>query len=295
MKTSVLSLSFKVALALIVGAPGMPSAFAHDPIVDQVLEWCDSSITVLEEAQRDAQISYSRGNFSQAKSQLMQGLVNASRRGDKWGSRGSLTKLAIDRVTQIGVAVNREVAREHLGVKTTAAFLFSGYNFILEDVYDLDVNYYVQRRHGRNGGSSSCRSGCGNDASDYEIRYLRFVKAELSMVMDALSVGSSRGGSVPYGTPRAGLKALEIIAKASAADLRDSMYVNDYACTVRSLESLSRNLNAYLTQGVCTNYRNDPEAFYSAFNEGHFLASQIEYGMSCGGSNSNYGSRRGRY
>lgn len=273
MKLSIFVRTLQSAVFFLAVSGGGLSAQAQDTGYDPIIEWCNHSVTILDQAEEHAKSLYTRGRVKDAKNVLLGALQRAASSAPGFGRRGPITMRAIQRVTQIATLVDRSISNDPLGDRTSVVFLFSGYRFIRNVAENLDVPYYVPYYYGRRGDDF--------DIQAFERVYVRIAADQLSMVIDALVLETGRG-SVPLGTPRAVLKAIEVAAAASASDLRNSLWAVSFACEIQQLSALSARLASF-NSGSRTYYSNEQEAFYSATDEVRYIVGVINYGYGCGG------------
>lgn len=268
MKTSnlVRSFLFITVLAALVGHT--PTVRAQDGY-DSIIEWCNDSILILDQAEGEAKRVYSMGRVKDAKNILLGGLQRASSMAPGFGRRGPITMKAIQRVTQIAHLVDRSISSDSLGDRTSVVFIFRGYAFIRDVSQNLDIPYYLPYYYDR----------CGRDfdVEQFERAFVQIAADQLDMAVDSLVLN---GGNVPLGTPRAVLKAMEVAAAASAMDLRNSLWAVNFACEIQQLSGLSAKLASF-NAGNRTLYRSEPEAFYATTAEAKYLVSMIRSGLGC--------------
>lgn len=281
MKVSIVARTLRSAFvmaAIFTLAGGVASARARSISADPILDWCNDSITILNSAEENARMVYSRGRVQEAKSILMNGLAEASAHPPGWGSRGPVTMLAIQRVKKIATAVNAEIASDVLGDRTSAVYLFRGYQFIRDVALELDQPFYIPYYYGSHHGG--CRDRCrGFDIEAFERAFVRYSAEQLESVVDSLTLRGPHGDT-PLGAPRAVLKALQIAAAASAYDLRNSLWAANFSCEIRELNQLSGKISAFLA-GNRSLFRNEPEAFYATTTESRYLSHRIASGQHC--------------
>lgn len=275
MKTSNLVRSFQLVLVLSVFSGSASPAHAQEVGYDPIIEWCGDSVSLLDQAEEQAKMVYSMGRSTEAKNILLSALQRAASIAPTFGRHGPITMKAIQRVTQIATLVDRSISDDRLGDRTSVVFMFRGYSFIRDVAQNLDIPYYVPYYYDRRSGDF--------DVEQFERAFIQIASAQLEMVIDSLVISGGQRGSVPLGTPRAVLKALEVAAAASAADLRNSLWAVNFACEIQQLLGLSAKLAAF-NAGNRTLYRSEPEAFYATTAEARYLVGMISGGMRCGGS-----------
>ncbi len=280
MKTSILVRSFQVAVVLSTLVGAAPAVHADTIGYDPIVEWCNDSVSILDQAEQQAKMVYSMGRTKDAKNILLGALQHASSVAPGFGrGRGPITMRAIQRVTQIATLVDRSISNDLLGDRTSAVFMFRGYNFIRDVAQNLDVPYYVPYTYGRRGGDF--------DVGAFEEAFVQIAADQLDMVVDSLVLGGGQRGTVPLGTPRAVLKAMEVAAAASAYDLRNSLWAANFACEIQQLSGLSAKLASF-NAGNRSLYRSEPEAFYATTAEAKYLVGMISNGLGCAGYSSQY-------
>jgi len=268
MKTSNLVRSFLFVAVLSAFVGHAPVVRAQDGY-DSLIEWCNDSLLILDQAEGEAKRVYSMGRVKDAKNILLGGLRSASAMAPGFGRRGPITMKAIQRVTQIAHVVDQSISNDQLGDRTSAVFIFRGYAFIRDVSQNLDIPYYLPYYYNR----------CGRDfdIEQFERAFVQIAADQLGMAVDSLVLN---GGSAPLGTPRAVLKAMEVAAAASAMDLRNSLWATSFACEIQQLSGLSMKLASF-NSGNRTIYQSEPEAFYATTAEAKYLVSMIHSGLGC--------------
>lgn len=285
MKTSILVRSFQIAAVLTALVASAPAVHAQQIGYDPIIEWCNDSVTILDQAEEQAKMVYSMGRTRDAKNILLSALQRASSTAPSFGRSGPITMRAIQRVTQISTLVSRSISNDFLGDDTSVIFMFRGYAFIRDVAQNLDTPYYVPYYYGRRGNDF--------DAEQFKYAFVQVAADQLGMVLDALVIQGGQRGTVPLGTPRAILKAIEVAAAASAFDLRHSLWAVNFACEIQQLEGLSARLRSF-NSGSRSIYRSEPEAFYASSAEANYLVDMIREGNGCGGFNPNKSRRHQR-
>jgi hypothetical protein len=203
-----------------------------------VSSFCRDRLAVLRSAYRLAELEAQNGNTQSSMNILEQGLQDANKKV-RPHFENSLTAKAIKRgLVLLENLKKTEVSRQK--VRTINNFLFNYYVFI-EDVSNrLDIPYF------------SADSGFAhvlNSNMKFEKLFVNFAKEQVNMVLQTMTTSDHEGsGEViyPIGSTNLVLTALKVTTMAMANDLSDSIFSARYACTIESLENVSRNIAQYL-------------------------------------------------
>ncbi len=253
----------------------------------EISQWCSDVVIVLKKEKARAAVQLQRkGNAVLAEQILVDAMLAAAESLDIASEQASpVTKSLIDNGLFYSQALDATLGSAPLATQTKLNFLFSYVDFIIQKEKSLDRPYFIPYRYRY----KSCWSACGNAKyscweenceADFNFKafakeYVDFGKEQIEFVLDKFTEQDGRGRIVPLGSPIAFLKLAELVSKQVAQDLSNNLYAYAHACSIRELEALSANLEAFNLYGDNSIYYNTANAVQAVHDELRNIANSL--------------------
>jgi hypothetical protein len=251
----------------------------HSGNGNDIFGWCQNQAQYLFTAKMTALNAYRRGHVEESTRILYSTLVEAQRSIRSGYESGALTAKAITRVKNMAQYIASGTGRNIAEKKAISAFLFKGYDFIINVANTLDIPYFIP--YYREYGWRRCND-CGSfDIEELEAQYIQFARDQLALAVEGMSNVGSNYVVNPLGGPRTYLLAVELAANAAIGDLNDSFWRTEYACEIRQLRELAGRLG-YVNRMGATSPRVYFDQVQQSHAEGQWVIEQI--GEGCEGS-----------
>lgn len=201
--------------------------------LDRLEQWCDDVVGRLERAEYRAELHVAQAEYGLAVDDYIAGMERALKLGEYVPGQ-VMTKKALIRGVRILKHMKEELGGTSKGLRTGVWYASTYYDFIRDVATNLDVPFVIPRLR--------CRD-CGHSRlQEFEQKYIWFVGETIATGTDSLSYAS--GGEMhPIGRPYALLVAMKAAANDAVADLRDSLWSTEYACTIEELQEIADDID----------------------------------------------------